>query len=168
MSRLQRSNRLLPLLLTAICIGLALLTYHGIEALGTLHEPASSDALVAVSDEPLPGELELSSPPREALSVIVERPIFSQSRRPAPKPLDKPSQGAALKLDFELAGIVIWRSERFALMRLKQGTGFVQVGEGGNVSGWEVIGIQADRVLVRKSGLEQELQLKYKEPQGGS
>jgi hypothetical protein len=139
--------------------------YRKIEALGTIQAamPAISSAHVAV--DPLPAAATLTSPPRDAFLVVVERPIFSQSRRPVPPPANAGPQIPAPTLDFELTGVVISSSERFALVHMSKGGGVVRVGQPASVSGWEVIAIEPDRVLFRNGRLEQEIQLKFKAPQ---
>ena len=62
----------------------------------------------------------------------------------------------------DLVGIVIWPSQRLALVRPSGSERVLQVPEGGAVSGWIIVTIEPGRIVLQQGGSEQELRLPYK------
>ncbi len=115
-----------------------------------------------VDGGPLPAEPILALPTIEDLYAIIERPIFSQSRRPVEVIAEVPEPSPAPTLEIDLVGVVIWQTERFAFVRSKQDNSIIKINEGANVAGWVAIGIGPEHVLFRQGDREQELRLSYK------
>jgi hypothetical protein len=119
----------------------------------------------------LPAETIDSLQPREELAVtlstvdelmaVVERPIFSPSRRPAEVSADATEQASASDFDLDLVGIVIWKAQRVALVRSSSDPKIVRIEVGGNVAGWVAIGIEPEYVRFRNGETEKEVRLKY-------
>jgi hypothetical protein len=119
---------------------------------------------VATADIHLPAStvVRQAMPGKTSFAAIVERPLFSTSRRPKSKqvtPVPTPS------LDFSLSGIVTSTNEPVALVKLGAGSGDPQgVREGETISGWTVARIEADRITVRLDVMERELLLDFAAP----
>jgi hypothetical protein len=159
----RHKSRILPLLiLSLICLGLAMVVYRQIEGLGILPEPLAYPIAVMTKSESLPPEVSLSFPSRATFSEVVARPIFSPTRRPAVAAAEAEAGTVSEVLNVDLVGVVIWPSQRLALVRTKESDSVQQVPEGGAVSGWTIVTIEPGRVVLRQGDSEQELRLTYK------
>jgi hypothetical protein len=183
MSR-RRSTALLPLLLTALCAGLGWKVYDDWRAASadTAAGPAEAEAPAAASETPpAAADLALALPPPERFAVVVERPLFSPTRRPTPpqaevaqgevapeEPPPEPEAPAEAEpapvVDFTLTGVVTAGGERIALVERHEDGRTVQVTEGGEVNGWFAVLIDPDRAVFRNGAAEEELLLKYATP----
>jgi hypothetical protein len=116
----------------------------------------------APADSLPPAEvLTVTLPPLEDLTETIERPMFSQSRRPAETATDPLGPAVTTDLDFELVGIVIWQGQRIALVRSSAESRIIRVEVGGNVAGWVAVGIEPESVLFRNGKMDREVRLKY-------
>jgi general secretion pathway protein N len=185
MSRRRRSAALLPLLLAALCAALGWKVYDDwrtVSADAAAAAPETAAAPAGASAAPLAAaDLALALPPPERFAVIVERPLFSPTRRPAPppeemaqaepppeEPLPEEEPPADAEpppvVDFTLTGIVIAGSERYALVERHEDGRTVQVTEGGDVNGWFAVLIDPDRAVFRNGATEEELLLRTATP----
>jgi type II secretory pathway component PulC len=98
-------------------------------------------------------------PDRGSLAVIVERPVFSESRRPSAS-----EEGPAPALDFTLVGVMISDRERSALVQSPHGGAVQRLAEGEEVDGWIVVDIEPDHIVVRHDTSEAEMPLDYSAP----
>lgn len=127
-------------------------------------EPTTIITLPAATVDGMPPveeKLAVKLPTLEDLNAIVERPMFSPSRRPVEGAVDisHPVSGAVLDLD--LVGIVIWQAQRVALVRSKSDPTIIRIEVGANVAGWVAIGIEPEYVRFRNGKTEREVRLKY-------
>lgn len=101
---------------------------------------------------------EQPSPSVDALvAEILQRPLFSPSRRPpdnAPMDESAKAEKEPLKLPGRLEGTAILPGIREALFE-REGDKPVAVKEGQNIDGWTVASIQPDRVILRSDDGEQ-------------
>jgi hypothetical protein len=168
MSRRPSSGVVVPLALGALCAALAMIVQRQTQlAAEAVPEPEAFVEPAAAAPEDVPvlaEEPALEVPSHDTFLEIVERPIFSQSRRPAAEAEVPVVQAPPPTLDYELAGVVIWETQRIALVRPLKGTEITQVAVGGALSGWDVVAIEPERVLLHSGKLEQEMRLKYREP----
>jgi hypothetical protein len=118
-------------------------------------------AAATAGNMPLPAEPALELPAPENFAAIVERPIFSQSRRPAEVAAEVQQAAPAPALELDLIGVVIWQKERVALVRSKRDNRVITVREGGSVAGWVAVGIGPENVLFRRGDHETRLRLAY-------
>jgi hypothetical protein len=109
---------------------------------------------------PPPEELTVTLPTLEELTATVERPMFSQSRRPFEAAIDA-APVVNSDLDVDLVGIVIWQGQRIALVRSSADPQIIRVEVGGNVAGWVAVGIEPESVRFRNGETEREVRLKY-------
>jgi len=104
----------------------------------------------------------LAMPSRDSLAVILERPVFSETRRPK----EESSGTAATPSDLRLAGVIIAGSERSVLVQSGAGTEFhrLKVGDDIGIGGWMLVEITVDRIKIRRGTIETELLLDYAAP----
>ena len=98
----------------------------------------------SLSDTPL------QNPAISTFAEIVERPLFTQSRRPAPKKDTKVAEAAVKPETFELIGVIISPAGRMALLRTLATSEIVRAVEGQNVGGWEVRTIKPTQVVLQQ------------------
>jgi hypothetical protein len=141
-------------------VALACVIYAEISAIAT------GDALEYSDAAPLNLPAPMSSPPlfvmpdREALAAILERPVFSETRRPS----ENPTGIRATQADFTLAGVVIAAGERSALIQLRDGRLVQRLKEGDDVAGWRLVEIARDRIRIRRGVVEAEMLIDYAAP----
>ena len=121
--RRPRMTALLVLLLVTICIIEGWAIYQESSGLLTSEVLDSTDAALPAQTMPLPAQADFTMPAKGSLAVILERPVFSQTRRPSG---DDGDGASTAPIDFTLSGVVISGSERTAL---------VEPGNGGNRPG---------------------------------
>ena len=128
-------------------------------------QPLDGPAMVQVASVPdLPPEPEFLMPPLVTFEGILERPIFSPTRRPpsvveAPLLLDGGSE-----VTFKLKGIIIDADQRIALVRMQKGKKNLRLPEGGRVSGWTVVTIEPGRVTFARGEAEKVLKPTFDPP----
>jgi type II secretory pathway component PulC len=98
-------------------------------------------------------------PDRGSLAVIVERPVFSESRRPS-----EADEGPARALDFTLVGVVISDRDRSAIVQPLDGGAVQRLAEGEEMGGWTVVDIAPDHIVVRHDTTEAKMPLDYSAP----
>ena len=159
--RTARTRRLLPWLVSAAVLVMAGIIYAEIRARSAVDDHASPGATTDVRLAS-PTVTRQAMPEKASFAVIVERPLFSSSRRPHSEqntPASTPS------LDLSLSGIVTSVNEPVALVKVGTGGGDPKgVKEGETISGWTVARIESDRVLVRYDAMERELLLDFAAP----
>jgi type II secretory pathway component PulC len=159
----QRSLRALTAVLGASCLGLIALLQREFDAVETSADWGKPVAAHTI--RPLPQEMTFAMAPIEKFSAIIERPIFSTTRRPvAEQPAASRQQRPRSNL--ALFGIVISAGERIALVGAERGAGLVRMKEGEAISGWVVVNIERNRVLLRHGAVAEELELNYGMPPG--
>ena len=112
----------------------------------------------------LPDVLSLPELAFDSYSEIVERPVFSPSRRPANGPVRAilPTPGPGRSFVLELVGLVSVGDRRVAMVRQRGSREVVQLGKGDTFGNWTVGEIGADFILVQSSDGEQEIRLSYR------
>src|SRR6058998_1164815 len=126
MMRRHRQMVMLAWLPSAALIPLAWIIYQDISGLSSPVELPSAGAAVPEQQAPASSSPILVGPSKESLAVILERPVFSKSRRPTE------GTGAApvTPVDVRLVGVVISASERSALIQEGNGASVQRVKEG--------------------------------------
>jgi hypothetical protein len=149
--------------LIASCVGLALVLI----AEWFLFAPSSTPSLPAPTagteiDAPSAQGPDFQLPALEQFAETVERPLFSESRRPGPKdapagettqaPTEAPSQ-------MKLSAVVLAPGHQIAVLK-NIATGKLQrVGKGEEWNGWTVKEVRRDSAVLNNQGQEQILKL---------
>ncbi|MDX6748716.1 hypothetical protein SH611_02735 [Geminicoccaceae bacterium 1502E] len=96
-------------------------------------------------------------PPLEAFTALVERPLFSPSRRPPPAPATKAAPATATaepeeigEPDFQLVGTVTRKEQVFALVLPEDGGSVRWLGEGDELDGWIIVEVGQNHLVVRQ------------------
>jgi hypothetical protein len=156
----QVHHRPLLLLMAGAALVMACIVYAEIRARPVIERVALSEGAGEIRVPPLPKPRTIM-PAKETFAVIVERPLFSPSRRP-------PAEGTAATPtpapDFSLFGIVISAGEPFALVKPGAGGDPVRITEGASMSGWTVSRIESDRIMIWHGTTQQELLLDFSAP----
>ena len=157
MSR-HRVQTLFIWLTVAVCVLLGWTIQRQITALPVTQ--AAAPAAAPPADPVAPAApASFAVPDRGSLAVIVERPVFSESRRPS-----APDEGPAPALDFTLVGVVISDRKRSAIVQSPHGGAVQRLAEGEEVGGWIVVDIAPDHIVVRHDATEAEMPLDYSAP----
>ena len=98
----------------------------------------------------------------ETYSVIIERPLFSPSRRPASAGAvaSAPASSAGLSL----LGIVSGGGRKLALIRPEANAPAIKAQAGEEVAGWQLVSIAVQDVLLERQGGQLKLDLPFKAP----
>lgn len=100
-------------------------------------------------------------PPMTTYAAIVERPLFSSSRRPTPGAGGVP--GPSVESRYRLLGIVATGVRKTAFVA--EGARRLEIAEGDTLDGWTVKTIGQDRVLLASPAGEAALKLKLAPPE---
>jgi hypothetical protein len=150
------------LALAALCGGLGWLTYAAYEAPpAELAVPAMAgagptDAAAAPSFRPF------RMPPQQRFSELVERPPFTQSRRPAQVSAEPVARREAPRRDLKLTliGVILQPDRQYALVQRPGKKEAQRLARGEKIDGWQVEGILPDRVILSQAKEVVELELK--------
>ncbi len=123
---------------------------------------ASADALQVDDD------IQMAKPPAAALAAIVERPLFSPTRRPpqpppvqVAAPAPAPTPAPPTPIGFSLVGVALSDGKRVALVRRQEDGRVLSVPEGTEVLGWTVQRIESDSASFRRGASEEILVLQF-------
>jgi hypothetical protein len=142
------------LALGAFCALLAAtLSYECFYPIPDLETP--SIRLAASSAEPAAVHPAFQLPPESSFAAIDARPIFDPSRRPVAGPPEQSSadgSAAGTLPPMTLIGIIIDRQTRLALIKLAQAPQALSYAVGSSLAGWQIVAIEADKVVLRAHG----------------
>ncbi len=150
------------LALLAACGGLGWLAYERHSAPPAelpQWEAARSEAPDAAAN---PGFRPFRMPPQQTFSELVERPPFSQSRRPAEVKAVRQTRQAPVRkeLRFSLIGVILQPDKQYALVRQAGKKDILRLGRGEKIDGWQVDSILPDRLVLSYADDVVELELK--------
>jgi type II secretory pathway component PulC len=161
MMRRRRTKAALTWLLGIVCILLAWVIYEELAEMSKSEPLEAADGAAPGEPSPTESPATLAMADTESLAMILQRPVFAQTRRPSGGATDG-TLGASI--DFTLSGVVISGNERTALIRPTNGGTVQQMRIGENVAGWTLIEVSVDRVIVRRDTMEAEIRLDYAAP----
>jgi hypothetical protein len=98
----------------------------------------------------------------ETYSVILERPLFSPSRRPA-RPVTVAS-GPAESAGLSLLGIVTAAGRSIGLFRTAPEAPTIKAKQGDEVAGWQLVTLAPSEAVLERQGGRLELGLPFKAP----
>ncbi len=152
----------LNLALAALCGGLGWLTYAAYQA-----PPAELPAQAVSGAEPTdaaaaPSFRPFRMPPQQRFSELVERPPFTQSRRPPEVSAEPVTRREAPRQDLKLTliGVILQPDRQYALVQRPGRKEAQRVAKGEKIDGWQVEGILPDRVVLSQAKKVVELELK--------
>lgn len=116
-------------------------------------------------------DIAFSPPPISAYAELIERPLFSRSRkayaapRPAPVAVAAPAPRAEAprNSNFQLSGVIFDGEDFIALIRTNAGADLMEVRQGEIVEGWTVDAIGAEEIRLRRNGGEDVVSLRDNE-----
>ncbi len=106
--------------------------------------------------EELPPELQFTMAAIEDFDSVLERPLFSPSRRPA---VEVAAPAVDQEFDYTLKGVLIDTEARIALLYHKGGAGTVRQAEGTKIDGWLLKEVEGDFIVVERNGEERIVEL---------
>lgn len=144
------------LILSALlCVGLGVALVVELNAAApAAQQPASTAPPAAAALPEISNRFTL--PPLASFAEVVERPLFSSSRRPTAtetqQHVDQPLSAslAGIVISALSSSIIVAHGDPPSLMRLKQGD---------ELDGWSISAIEPNRVLFRRGSEEQQLKL---------
>jgi hypothetical protein len=148
----------LPLLLTALCVALAV-ALAGIVGAPMAPPAGSSQETEAIGDDAV-ADRSFELEPLASFEAMVERPLFSRSRRPQP-----PRNAAAdartgnAGAPFLLSGVIVAGTTRVAFLQPRSQPKTLRVMEGETVDGWKIEKILPQRVVIGNGDAREELLL---------
>ena len=114
------------------------------------------DAAGAVGAPPAAAPLRLDTPPAESLALLVERPLFTATRRPPPAGMIEPAAAApppdtSLILGrYRLSGVVVTPDRRLVLLTPKGGSATISVAKGETLDGWAVTEVEREFIVFER------------------
>ncbi|HSS63228.1 MAG TPA: hypothetical protein VLS27_02260 [Gammaproteobacteria bacterium] len=156
----NRISAMLLITLMALCVIILMEARSGVPSADDLEATPDKDRAETVT-----GPVRLTLPPLASLGETVERPLFSETRRPpetdsddapiTPTPLPTSTAGS-----FTVSAIVITESERAVLLVHPQSGELTRVAEGERVAGWRLDRVDNDRAVFSKDGETREAALR--------
>jgi len=152
---------LVSTLLLGVCLALA--AFVTVQVRMEVPEPAPSGSGEAPPLAVLPAQSNYVMAPVEDFSAILERPLFSPTRRP-------PAEGAITleasepDLQVTLVGVIISSEEQIAIIRLQDTTRSVRLSVGDSFQGWILDSIEPSRITFRRGDIEEHIELTYDVP----
>ena len=111
--------------------------------------------------DPAASEPRFVMPPLRDFGEVLARPVFSETRRPAPpEAVAAPASSAP----FALVGVVVSPGERHVLLEHGQPPRIDRVAEGQELDGWTLEAVELDRVVLRRGDSRVELKAKGRAP----
>lgn len=160
---MARAHHRARLGLGLLCVGLG--TVLAVELFagtgGSAIPPAPQPARAELDEDGAGGPPAFALDPLESYGEVLERPVFSEGRRPLPTAV----AGPAVALDsVRLVGIVRTPAGIRALVEQGNPPRLERLGEGAALGGWTVEGIGPDRVSLARGAEKTELRLKDRPP----
>lgn len=156
----NRISGILLLTLVALCVIVVVQARSGVPSAGHLRSARDQAVDTAAS-----GPVRLSLPPLADLSETIERPLFTESRRPSEvEASDAPVTPVPVvtgpTADFSISAIVITGKERAVLLTHSQSGELTRVTEGEMIAGWRLERVESDRAVFSKDGDSREIALR--------
>ncbi len=156
------SGWLASTLLLGVCLALAAFVYVQVQRVA----PGPAPSGVAGAAPPLaalPYQPSYTMAPLEDFAAILERPLFSPTRRP-PAPGVVAAVASEPELQVTLVGVIISSEEQIAIVRLKDAGRFARLSVGDSFQGWILDSIEPSRITFRRGDLAEHIELTYDVP----
>jgi hypothetical protein len=146
----------LPLLLMALCVALAI-GLAGIVGAPVAPSAGPSRETEATADDAV-ADRSFELEPLASFAAIVERPLFSRSRRPQPlRNATADARTGNAGAPFLLSGVIIAGATRVAFLQPRSQPKTLRVLEGETVDGWKIEKILPQRVVIGNGEAREEL-----------
>ena len=160
------SGWLISTLLLGVCIALASVVYGQMQM--TPPEPApwggpGGNNAEAPPLAALPEQPSYTLAPVEDFSEVLDRPLFSPTRRP-PAEGAVPAPDSEPELEVTLVGVIISSEEQIAIVKPKDGSRLLRLSVGDSFQGWAVDSIEKSRIIFRRGDIEEIFELTYDLP----
>jgi len=152
-----KGRAVLPTLLAGGCAGFGALLALELDW-RSLDEVAAPPSHLATAPRQETAPPTSRMPPLASLHEVVDRPLFSESRRPAPA--ETPKEPAAKQPSFTLVGIFLSVDRRQALVERGQPPRVEWISERQKLDGWTVEAIGPDRIVLVRADARQEVVVK--------
>ncbi len=155
------SGWLAPALMLGVCAALAWTVYREIQVGAPVPVEAAGRPAPPLPD--LPAEPSFVMAPAESFSAILERPLFSPTRR-QPATGTVTIESAEPELEVKVVGIIISSQEQIVIIKPKGSAQLVRLREDDSFQGWILETIEPDWITFRRGDIEETIELTYDEP----
>ncbi len=151
----------------AIFLGVALVPWL-VDPTDYLAAGPDAQAMTEVAEPPMAPRLEL--PPIEQFAAIVERPIFTATRRTAraqPVARSAPAASGGLILGrYQVIGVVVAPGNRLVLLKRLGGAETIRLKEGEEIDGWTLVDVTRNEVVLESGGRREKIEIRDKTREG--
>lgn len=149
-----------PSLMFVACL---FLSWYALHKTGEPSLPpiSSAEATVDELEISLGAATDKARRPFASFAAIVERPVFSPSRRPAVMRKQETAEPVA-ELDFRLQGVIVSDAVRMAILSRPGGQSVIRLLEGENYQGWELVTVAPAYAIFRHQGSLIQLMVDHK------
>ena len=162
----MRRSKLFTVLFLALVLsglGLAWVIYQQLEASAPPSREIAAET-EAPEIPPLPPLPEFAMAPLLEFSAVVDRPVFSQSRRPPAVEKTVAAPTVASSIELTLKGVIYSEGERIALFLPTAGGEVLRLSEGSSYQGWDLVEVAPSEVLFKRGEREESLELVFDTP----
>lgn len=159
----RKGGIFLPAMLVAACLTLAWMVWSVIFGPRDSVEIATVKPAKVKTIEGLAAELKFAMPPIGSYDAILDRPIFSATRR-GNSAVIAPTVVVSRQLELKLQGTTITDTDKHALLQPKDGGEPLQLREGEDYQGWTLARVKNSMVVFRRGGAEERLEMDFVEP----
>ena len=155
MSRGAAANLLIAAL-GALCVALlgAAAAPWAVDPLDYIGVEGAAGAVAVPATPTMP---RLDAPPVESLALLVERPLFTATRRPpppaemtAPAAVAPPSDTSLILGRYRLTGVVVTPTKRLVLLMPKGGSATIGVAKGETLDDWRVTEVEREFIVLER------------------
>ncbi len=137
-------------LLLIVCSGLIWVIYQQLQASPHPATRTMGQAAAEIVLPPLPTPEPFALAAIDSMEQVIERPLFSQSRRPPSEEVAVIETAPASQLDLTLRGIVFADKGGVALLRPPEGTQVLRLRQGERYQGWTLTTLEPQAVVFER------------------
>ena len=157
-------------------LGLSCMIFLGVALVPWLFDPADylaagpgAQATVELAEAPMTPRFD--PPPIEQFAAIVERPIFTATRRSARRQPVAPSapassSGGLILGRYQVVGVVVTPGNRLVLLRRLGGAETIRLKEGEEIDGWTLVNVTRNDVVLESGGRREKIEIRDKTRRG--
>ena len=156
-------------------LGLSCMILLGVALVPWLFDPADylaagpgAQTTVELAEAPMTPRFD--PPPIEQFAAIVERPIFTATRRTARRqpvaPSAPASSGGLFLGRYQVVGVVVAPGNRLVLLKRPGGADTIRLKEGEEIDGWTLVNVTRDDVVLESGGRREKIEIRDKTREG--